>query len=167
MRIRLAQMGDLQSLEALMNRSINELMSAVLNPAQVAASFEFMGLDTQLIKDQTYVVCMDGDQIAGCGGWSNRATLFGSDETVGRDARMLDPKTEPARIRAMYTDPDFTRRGVGKLVLDACEAAARDAGFRDAVLSATLAGEPFYLANGYREDERQIETASNLSLIHI
>jgi GNAT superfamily N-acetyltransferase len=92
--------------------------------------------------------------IAGCGGWSRRATLFGGDHTPGRDARRLDPATEPARVRAMYTHPDFARRGVGRLVLSLCEAAAAREGFQRLELVGTIAGEKLYLACGFTITER-------------
>ena len=112
-----------------------------------------MGLDTQLIDDGTYfVVELDG-AIAGCGGWSRRATLFGGNHTAGRDARLLDPKTEPARVRAMYTSPAFTRRGVGRRILEICEEAARAEGFRSVELGATMGGKPLYAACGYQPIE--------------
>jgi GNAT superfamily N-acetyltransferase len=89
-----------------------------------------MGVDTHLIEDGTYFVVECERRIAGCGGWSRRETLFGGDHSGGRDARLLDPATEPARVRAMYTHPDFARRGVGGLVLSLCDAAAARKGFR-------------------------------------
>ena len=113
-----------------------------------------MGLDTQLIADGTYFVVEDGGVMAGCGGWSRRATLFGHNHTAGRDARLLDPASEPARIRAMYTHPKFARRGVGRYVLALCEAAARGEGFTRVELGATAGGEPLYRACGYTEFER-------------
>jgi len=111
-----------------------------------------MGIDTQLVRDGTYFAVVDegGAGIVGCGGWSRRATMFGGDHTAGRDAALLDPATEAARVRAMYTRPDHTRQGIGRAVLDACEGAARREGFRRAELVATLAGEPLYRACGYR-----------------
>ena len=136
-------------LSALMKLAINQLQSAFLTPEQVEASHEIMGLDTQLILDGTYFLVEAGDRIAGCGGWSRRATLFGGDQTPGRNAALLDPATDAARIRAMYTHPDFARRGVGSLVIRTCEAAAVAEGFRRAEMAATLSGEPLYLAMGY------------------
>lgn len=132
-----------------MDRSIKELQKPFLSPPEIEASVEFMGLDTQLIEDAAYFVVEEGGLIIGCGGWSRRATLFGGDHTVGRDAAFLDPKKDAARVRAMYTDPDHARKSVGRAILDACENAAREAGFRRAELAATLAGVPLYSACGY------------------
>lgn len=147
--IRLATESDLTALSALMKLSINQLQSDFLSPEQVEASHEVMGLDTQLILDRTYFLVESGDRIAGCGGWSRRATLFGGDQTPGRNAALLDPATDAARIRAMYTHPDFARRGVGSLVIKTCEAAAAAEGFRRTEMAATLSGEPLYRAMGY------------------
>lgn len=155
-RTRIATEADIPAIAALMERAIGELQRDYLSPDQVAASRLSMGLDTQLIADGTYVVVEDDDgRIVGCGGWSYRATLYGGDVgAVARDAAVLDPATDAARIRAMYTDPDFTRRGIGRLVLAANEAAARAAGFTRAELMGTLAGEPLYRACGYETIER-------------
>ncbi len=147
--LRLASIADLPALKIMMARAIAELQRDFLSPAEIVASQAMMGLDTQLIDDHGYFIAEVGGQLAGSGGWSRRATLYGGDHSAGRDARLLDPTTEPARIRAMYTDPAFVRRGVGRAVLLACEAAARDAGFARAELMATLAGEPLYRAAGY------------------
>jgi GNAT superfamily N-acetyltransferase len=151
---RLARVTELQDLGRLMDASIREFIGARLDPARVEASFDIMGVDTQLIEDGTYFVVQCGDRLAGCGGWSRRATLFGGDHSDGRDARLLDPATEPARVRAMYTHPDFARRGVGRLVLSLCESAAEREGFRSLELAATVAGEPLYLACGFSILER-------------
>jgi GNAT superfamily N-acetyltransferase len=156
--LRLATEADLPLLRALMARAIAELQAAFLDPAQVAASATMMGLDTRLIADRTYFVAMLDGAIAGCGGWSRRATLYGGDHSPGRDARLLDPAADAARVRAMYTDPGFARRGVGRAVLAACEAAARDAGFARTELMATLAGEPLYRAAGYTAIERIVDS---------
>jgi GNAT superfamily N-acetyltransferase len=158
-KLRLATEADLPSLRAVMARAIAELQTAFLSPEQVTSSAAVMGLDTRLIADGTYFIAEFDGEIAGCGGWSRRATLYGGDHSAGRDARLLDPTREPARVRAMYTNPSFVRRGVGRAVLAACEAAAAEAGFRRVELMATLAGQPLYLAAGYAPIEA-IEDAS-------
>ncbi len=153
LRLRLARPGDMPVLSALMDRAIGELLRDFLPPEGVAASYEIMGLDTQLIADGTYFVVEDAGEIAGCGGWSRRATLFGGDHAAGRDAALLDPKTDAARVRAMYTDPDHTRKGVGRVILEACEAAARAEGFSRVEMAATMGGVPLYRACGYHDIE--------------
>lgn len=150
---RLAVPGDIPALKRLMARSIDGLLPDFLAPAQVIASREVMGLDTQLIEDATYYVVEIDGAPAGCGGWSRRATLFGGDHSAGRDAALLDPASDAARVRAMYTDPDFVRRGVGRAILDICEAAAAAEGFSRCEMAATLAGEPLYAACGYHRIE--------------
>jgi GNAT superfamily N-acetyltransferase len=155
LRIKVATKRDIPQIQSLQHRSIAELQRGFLNEDQIEASFAGMGLDTQLIEDGTYLCVEDiqTGQLAGCGGWSRRATLYGGNHSKGRNARLLDPETEPARIRAMYTHPDFTRRGVGRLILKTAEAAAAAEGFKRLTMAATKAGRPFYLACGY-----QIET---------
>jgi GNAT superfamily N-acetyltransferase len=113
-----------------------------------------MGLDTQLIEDGTYFVVESRGRIAGCGGWSRRATLFGGDHSAGRSSALLDPARDAARVRAMYTHPDFARRGVGRMILGLCERAAAAEGFSCLEMGATLAGEPLYRACGYETIER-------------
>lgn len=151
---RLATQDDLPALQQLMTDAIRALLPAFLSPEKVEASFAVMGVDSQLIADGTYFVLEENGVLAGCGGWSRRATLFGHNTTTGRDPRLLDPASEAARIRAMYTAPAFVRRGVGRKILELCEAAARAEGFACAELGATAGGEPLYIACGYREIER-------------
>ena len=159
MNLRLARPEDMPVLSVLMDRAIGELLREFLPPEGVKASYEIMGLDTQLIADGTYFVVEDANsssgrsEIAGCGGWSRRATLFGGDHSAGRDAALLDPAKDAARVRAMYTHPDHTRKGVGRIILDACEAAARGEGFGRVEMAATMGGAPLYRACGYREIE--------------
>jgi GNAT superfamily N-acetyltransferase len=154
---RLASAGDIPALEAMMAAAIAELQRGFLSDAQIAASRTIMGLDRQLIADRTYFVVEADGKIAGCGGWSRRATLYGGDHTPGRDAALLDPATEPARVRAMYTHPDFARRGVGALILTHCEDAARAEGFTRLELMATMSGRPLYARAGYVEIEHIID----------
>ena len=161
LRITTAKLANLAQIKDLMRLSIGNLQAAFLSPAQIRASYEVMGLDTQLIEDGTYFTVWSGDDLAGCGGWSKRATLYGGDHSKGRDAKFLDPATDAARIRAMYTHPDFTRRGVGRLILSTCEQAARDHGFGRAEMMATLSGVPLYEACGYRKLEEVFDTTSD------
>ena len=155
--IRVATTDDVPAMRDVMDAAIIDLQRAFLTPEQIESSKAIMGIDTQLIADGTYyVVELDG-VVAGCGGWSSRATLYGSDSTSGRDAHLLDPSTEPARVRAMYTNPAFTRRGVGRLILETCERAAADEGFSRLSLMSTLAGEPLYASYGFVETERVVD----------
>ena len=152
---RLAGRADIPAIASLMERAIAELQAAFLSSEQISASRASMGLDIQLIDDGTYFLISDGQAPVGCGGWSRRATLYGgSHASALRDDRLLDPGCEPARIRAMYTDPRHARRGIGRLVLGLCEEAAHEAGFRRVELMATSAGEPLYAACGYAVIER-------------
>jgi GNAT superfamily N-acetyltransferase len=154
---RIATLDDLTALHKLMARAIAQNQSDFLTPEQVAVSDKVMGLDTQLVKDGTYFMIESDDRIAGCGGWSFRATLYGGDDSVvAREPARLDPTTDAAKVRAMYTDPDFTRRGIGSRILALCENAARAAGFARVELMGTAAGVPLYLAQGYiASDEQQ------------
>ncbi|PLK24577.1 GNAT family N-acetyltransferase [Porphyrobacter sp. TH134] len=148
--IRIATSDDVPAMARLIERSVADLQRDFLSPAEIAASRVFMSIDSQLLRDQTYFCAVADGQIAGCGGWSWRRTLFGGDgagELINPEP--LDPLTEPARIRAMYTDPAFVRRGVGLAIITAAEAAARAAGFRETELMSTLAGEPLYRRCGY------------------
>jgi GNAT superfamily N-acetyltransferase len=151
--VRLATTDDVPALVPLMRAAIDQLQRDYLDDAQIESSRAIMGLDRQLIDDRTYFVVEIDGTIAGCGGWSRRATLYGGDHSSGRDAALLDPATDPARVRAMYTHPDFTRRGVGRLVLEACEAAAAVEGFTTLELMATLAGRPLYDSFGFEAIE--------------
>ena len=151
---RLAQIGDLPPLTALMTRSIEHLQNDFLTPEQVRASHQVMGLDSQLVKDQTYFMIESEGRLVGCGGWSWRATLFGGDDSiVAREPLALDPATDAAKIRAMYVDPDFARRGIGTMIMTLCEGAARNAGFAKAEMMATMAGVPLYRMCGYVDIE--------------
>jgi GNAT superfamily N-acetyltransferase len=156
---RLATLDDVPALTTLMQAAIRKLLPQFLSPQEVEASFSVMGLDTQLIADGTYFIIESDGALAGCGGWSRRATLFGGNHTAGRDARLLDPATEAARVRAMYTDPAFVRRGIGRRILALCEDAARAEGFTRTELGATMGGQPLYEAAGYQPIELlQVDT---------
>ena len=149
LEVRVATQEDAAAIAALMDRAIGELQQGFLSPEQIAASRAGMGLDLQLIADGTYFCVEEEGQLVGCGGWSRRATLYGGNHSAGRDPRLLDPATERARIRAMYTHPDHTRKGIGLLILETAEEAARKEGFRELEMAATMSGKPLYQACGY------------------
>jgi len=151
---RLATPDDIPALAELMAAAIAQLQRGFLSDAQIASSRMIMGLDRQLIDDGTYFIVEGDGKLAGSGGWSRRATLYGGDHSPGRDAALLDPAKDAARVRAMYTSPDFARRGVGRLILDLCEQAAKAEGFTRVELAGTLSGQPLYAACGYKAFEQ-------------
>lgn len=153
--IRLAREADIPALEALIPLSVRGLQAATYSPAQMEAAIgPVFGVDRQLIRDGTYFVVESEGMIVGCGGWSRRKAVFGGDrERQGEDAA-LDPAQDPARVRAFFVHPDYARRGIGRLILTRCEEAIQAAGFGEAVMVATLAGEPLYAAFGYAVIER-------------
>jgi GNAT superfamily N-acetyltransferase len=159
MTIRSATADDVAVLVPLMEAAIEELQRGFLDDDQIESSKTIMGIDRQLIEDGTYFVVEIDGCVAGCGGWSRRATLYGGDHSAGRDAALLDPASDPARVRAMYTHPGFARRGVGRLVLEACEAAAATEGFNTLELMATRSGHPLYASFGFQPVE-EVEDAS-------
>ncbi|HVO48753.1 MAG TPA: GNAT family N-acetyltransferase [Steroidobacteraceae bacterium] len=150
-RIRPADLQDRPALQQLIAESARVLSAGDYVPEQVEAALRgTFGVDSQLILDGTYLLVESDDGIAGCGGWSYRRTLFGGDSGTGRDASELDPRTDPARIRAFFVHPAHARKGVGTLLLEHCEQAARARGFRRVELMATLPGVRLYAARGYR-----------------
>ncbi len=151
---RIAAEADIPALVSLMDRAIAGPLAAFLSPGQIAASRRLMGIDSQLIADRTYFIVEADGLLAGCGGWSGRITEYGGDHTPGRVPTTLIPGVDAARIRAMYTAPEFLRQGVGRRILALSEAAAQAAGFDRTELVATLGGEPLYRAAGYIELER-------------
>jgi GNAT superfamily N-acetyltransferase len=151
---RVATPADVPALLRVVDAAIAELQRGFLDDAQIESSRAIMGIDDELIADGTYFVIEAGGEIAGCGGWSRRATLYGGSQTPGRDSKLLDPEVDAARIRAMYTSPAYARRGVGRLILTLCEAAAAAEGFTRLELVSTLSGEPLYTAYGFRALER-------------
>lgn len=156
--IRVATLQDVPAISELMSQAIEHLQQGFLSSEEIEASKAGMGLDLQLIDDGTYFCAHDGSELAGCGGWSRRATLYGGNHSAGRDPRLLDPAHERARIRAMYTHPDHVRKGVGRLVLRSAEEAARKERFRAAEMAATMAGKPLYLACGYSIESEWFDT---------
>jgi N-acetylglutamate synthase-like GNAT family acetyltransferase len=152
---RLATEADIAAISDLIPLSVRGLQAAFYTQAQMEAAIGgVFAVDKQLIRDRTYFVVEDGGRIIGCGGWSKRASLCGGDcGRVGEDPE-IDPRTDPARIRAFFVHPDWARQGVGKSIMVACEAAVIAAGFRDVTIAATLAGESLYASFGYRAVDR-------------
>jgi GNAT superfamily N-acetyltransferase len=152
---RLAVESDAPRISELMRSSVLELFPHFYDQQQTAsAAVHIAHLDMQLIEDGTYFVHEAADEIVACGGWSRRNKLYSGPGDRDDDDRPLDPNTEPARVRAMFVRGDWTRRGIGRAILESCERDARDEGFKSFVLGATLPGEPLYRAFGFREVER-------------
>jgi GNAT superfamily N-acetyltransferase len=142
-----------------MRASVLEIFPRWYDGRQTAsAAVHIAHLDVQLIEDGTYFVCEIGEELVACGGWSRRHKLFAGEGDAAGDDRLLDPSCEPARVRAMFVRGDWTRRGLGRAILESCERAARAEGFTRLALGATLPGEPLYRAFGFREIERRVMT---------
>jgi GNAT superfamily N-acetyltransferase len=154
-RLRLATADDRDAIDDLMKRSTRALFPAFYTAQQTASSAVHIAhVDPMLIDDGTYFVIEAADAIVACGGWSRRDKLYTGSADQEDRARLLDPRTEPARVRAMFVRGDWTRRGLGTRILEACEAAAQAAGFRTLALMATLPGYELYRRYGFREIER-------------
>lgn len=158
-RLRIATAADVPILPHVIEASVRGLQAAYYTPRQIELALHTVcGVDTQLVADGTYfaveVIANPAAYcakhlIVGCGGWSKRRTLFGGDQWSAREDDLLDPARDAAKIRAFFVHPDWGRKGVATMILDACEAAAKAAGFKRLEMGATLSGVPFYLAKGY------------------
>jgi GNAT superfamily N-acetyltransferase len=164
-RLRLAVPDDVPVLRELIDASVRRLQTQDYTPAQIEGALKTVfGVDSQLIADGTYIVAEtesaalerhgamkseSGSTIVGCGGWSKRKTLYGSDQWSAREDSLLDPLHDAAKIRAFFIHPDWARRGVGSMILQACEDAARAAGFTRYEMGATLTGAKLFGAKGY------------------
>jgi N-acetylglutamate synthase-like GNAT family acetyltransferase len=164
--VRSAQEDDIPALEALIPLSVRVLQARFYSAVQMDAALGLVfGVDRQLIEDGTYFVVEKDAQIVGCGGWSKRNSLFGSDHGRTKLDSELNPQREPARIRAFFVHPAWARRGIGRSILIRSEQAIRSARFGAVELVATLAGEPLYTAFGYSAVERyEIPMADGLHL---
>ncbi len=148
--VRLATEQDIPPLTHLIPESVRALIVGYYTDRQIeSAILHIFGVDSQLIADGTYYAVVAGEKIVGCGGWSKRNTLYGGDQMKGEADDLLDPARDAARIRAFFVHPNWTRRGIGRSIIEACEAAACQEGFRSMELGATLPGEPLYAAMGY------------------
>jgi N-acetylglutamate synthase-like GNAT family acetyltransferase len=188
-RIRKADVADVPVLTRLIETSVRELQAQDYTPAQMEGALESVfGVDSKLIEDGTYLVAeakiMDvlpaktthgknsGSEwvIVGCGGWSKRKTLYGSDHWAGREDSLLDPKCDAAKIRAFFIHPQWARRGVASRILEACETAAREAGFTSYEMGATLTGAKLFRAKGYiavENIEVPLKNGLSLPVIHM
>ena len=154
-KLRLATLDDVPALEELIPLSVRVLQAPYYSAAQMeAAGGAVFGVDRQLIADGTYFVAEADGRIVGCGGWSKRKSLFGSDTARAAEDNLLDPATDPARVRAFFIHHDWARRGIGRAILVASESAIVAAGYSRIELVATLAGELLYRVCGYSEVER-------------
>lgn len=151
MNIRLATKDDIPEIQNLIDASVRGLSGAYYTPPQIESALKYIfGVDSHLLQDSTYFVVEDKQKLVGAGGWSMRKTLFGGDQMrAGEADAVLDPAREPARIRAFYVHPGWARRGIGRWLVETCEAEAAKAGFVRMQLVATLPGEPLYAAQGY------------------
>lgn len=153
--LRLAVRSDVPAIAALMRRAVLDTFPAFHDERETASAARYLTEpDTVLIDDGTYFVHEEDGEPVACGGWSRRGKLYTGSGPGTADDRVLDPATEPARVRAMFVRGDRTRRGLGRAVLARCEQAARADGFRSLLLMATLPGVPLYLSFGFRERSR-------------
>jgi GNAT superfamily N-acetyltransferase len=158
-QVRKATAADVPRLREVIEASVRGLQAEDYSPAQIEGALKSVyGVDTQLIADGTYLVAEVSEsqeqesqkpEIVACGGWSKRKTLYGGDQYAAREDSLLDPARDAAKIRAFFVHPDWARRGIGGLILEACETAAREAGFTRLEMGATLSGVAFYRSKGY------------------
>jgi GNAT superfamily N-acetyltransferase len=168
--LRKALPSDIPRLREVIEASVLGLQADFYTPQQIDGALKSVyGVDSQLIADGTYFAAEDTSYgspiIVACGGWSKRRTLYGGDQFSGREDSLLDPRTDAAKIRAFFVHPDWARRGIGSLILSACEEAARTAGFTRIEMGATLSGVAFYRAKGYADaEEQQVPLGNGASL---
>ena len=175
-QIRTARVSDIPALHALIEASVRGLQAGDYTPAQMEGALgTVLGLDTQLIRDQTYFVVEARDAnresvLAGCGGWSKRRTLFGADRGPGREPDLLDPEVDAAKVRAIFVHPEFARQGLGSLLLKYSEDAAEQAGFTRFEMGSTLSGVPLYQRKGYRKVEEidvPVQDGQSISVVRM
>jgi GNAT superfamily N-acetyltransferase len=157
--LRIATPADQAAVDALMKESAAALFPRFYDERQAESAVRHVAqVDPMLLADGTYFALESAGELVACGGWSRRDRLYTGSGDSGDDARLLDPSSEPARVRAMFVRADWTRRGLGRRILEECEAAARREGFRQLALVATMPGVPLYLAYGFRPLE-ELEVA--------
>jgi GNAT superfamily N-acetyltransferase len=170
--LRKATPADVPRLREVIEASVRGLQAADYSPAQIEGALQSVyGVDSQLIADGTYLVAevieSQKPEIVACGGWSKRNTLYGGDQYAAREDSLLDPAHDAAKIRAFFVHPQWARRGIGSLILEACENAAREAGFTRLEMGATLSGVAFYRAKGYAAVENQQAPLGNGEVLPI
>ena len=149
---RLATFNDIITLQELIAESVRQLSKGYYTSQQIESANKYIfGVDTQLLVDETYYVAEADNTIVACGGWSKRKTLYGGDQHKSTADPLLDPEIEAARIRAFFVHPDWARQGIGKMMINLCEAEAVKYGFKAVELGATLPGVPLYIAMGYQQ----------------
>jgi GNAT superfamily N-acetyltransferase len=165
-RIRKATLEDRDAIQQLIADSARGLSRADYSDEQIETALSgVFGVDTALILDGTYFVAESGERLAACGGWSRRKTLYGGDKYIDRDSSPIDPRMEPAKIRAFFVHPDFARKGIGRAMLSVCEGEAKAAGFHTLELMSTLPGLPLYRACGYEGSEQvDLELSNGIKL---
>lgn len=148
--------ADISQLDALISLSVKVLQAERYSPEQLAAAMgPVFGVDRQLIRDQTFFVVEHEGMLIGCGGWSRRRSMFGSDDGQDNPGPALNPEREAARIRAFFVHPNWVRLGIATSILRRCEMEIRASGFQKIELVATLTGEPLYTAFGWKVVERE------------
>jgi GNAT superfamily N-acetyltransferase len=174
--IRIAVPDDIPALHALIALSVRALQANDYTQAQMDGALgTVFGVDSQLIADETFFIAETPHRepgepemlLVGCGGWSKRKTLCGSDAWEGREDTLLDPCLDAAKIRAFFIHPDWARRGIGSRILETCENAAVDAGFTRFEMGATLTGVPLYLSKGYTAVESRTVPLVNGEMLPI
>ena len=176
--IRPAVASDIPVLRELIDASVRRLQSGDYSPIQIDSALRTVfGVDSQLVNDGTYLLveAVPADPqkkpvIVACGGWSKRKTLYGGDRWRDRQDDLLDPEIDAAKVRAFFIHPDWARQGIGTLLLDACESAARAAGFTRFEMGATLTGAKLFQQRGYVAVERlevPLEGDITLPIIHM
>jgi N-acetylglutamate synthase-like GNAT family acetyltransferase len=171
-QIRKATPADIPRMQEVIEASVRGLQAGDYSPAEIEGALRSVyGVDSQLITDGTYFVAeiagREDSLIVACGGWSQRRTLYGGDQFAGREDALLDSSRDAAKIRAFFVHPDWARRGIGSLILEACEKAATEAGFTRLEMGATLSGVAFYRAKGYQEIEEQALPLANGEMLAI
>jgi N-acetylglutamate synthase-like GNAT family acetyltransferase len=164
--IRLTRMQDVPALQKLIPESARELSKGFYTKQQAESAIKYIfGVDTQLVKDETYYVAEAEGMIVGCGGWSKRKTMFGGDQMKVEADPLLDPQTDAGRIRAFFIHSQWARKGIGRRIIQACEDTAKADGFSRMELVATMPGEPLYAAMGYEVTRRFDQAVADGTLI--